>query len=58
MKNKYVQLPKLLPNQLSNYPAGEDVVTFLHLGILNQWFFLDQWKIIKNSVLLYTYIKI
>lgn len=36
MKNKYVQLPKLLPNQLSNHPAGEDVVTFLHLGILNQ----------------------
>lgn len=52
--------PKLLPHELSHYLAGESVVTFffLHLGILNQWFFLDQRKFIKNSVLLYTYIKI
>lgn len=52
-------LPKLLPHHLSHYLAGENVVTFLHLGILNQQVFFRSKKMkLKNSVLLYTSIKI
>lgn len=37
--NEYVQFTQTLTNSLSHYVAGENVVTFLHLGILNQRFF-------------------
>lgn len=37
--NEYVQFTQTLTHNLSHYVAGENVVTFLHLGILNQRFF-------------------
>lgn len=52
-------LPKLLPHHLSHYLAGENVVTFFTLGHFESASFFRSKKMkLKNSVLLYTSIKI